>query len=626
MRGRRKRGFMSAVIWVLLMICLTGTVSSAYADEPNVGFYLRDSYNTLLSLFDTMNIREGTFRRTADFSKDGYSALLDAISFRKEDGVSGTVEIAFPILTLPGESDLSYIPTDCAVDVSLSLVFANGYSEDTLRIIAVPNHSYIEKYAADMYPGAVIKTYAGSEECLYALSDGAVESALILTCELNDVLYSDKRFDGYGTVEPEVPCRLCIAVQDEELAAKIHSAMEDPSIRLRTEGKMRTFLQGAAARAGRKNFIASNIALLVFIPVMIAMIIVIWVLYKSYKKAHREQEAVINGLSSDFVCITLLDARSKHENRIRINPEFENKIDQWAETGDFDLRMRKLAEKLVFEEDRTRFLRENDRQHVLDELKESSSFTVNYRLMTDQGIRYFQSKYVRDEENRNNIIMGIHDVDREVRREQELQKKIQENAMVQRLSLQIVTTLVKMIEAKDKYTNGHSLRVAEYAREIAARSGMNEKKQQEIYYMGLLHDIGKIGVPDDVINKTGRLTEEEFALVRRHPVLGSEILESITEMPRLKDGARHHHEHYDGKGYPDKLAGEEISRESRILGVADAYDAMSSPRSFRDAMEQAVIRSEIEKGRGNQFDPEYADIMLHMIDEDKDFNMRDIPD
>lgn len=152
---------------------------------------------------------------------------------------------------------------------------------------------------------------------------------------------------------------------------------------------------------------------------------------------------------------------------------------------------------------------------------------------------------------------------------------------------------------------------------------MSEERQQEIYYMGLLHDIGKIGIPDEVINKTGKLTDEEFAIIKEHPSLGAGILESITEMPKLRIGALQHHEHYDGTGYPEKLAGKKISQEARILGVADAYDAMSSPRSFRDAYPQEKIRDEFQKGIGTQFDPEYAGYMLDMIEEDKNFEMRE---
>lgn len=189
--------------------------------------------------------------------------------------------------------------------------------------------------------------------------------------------------------------------------------------------------------------------------------------------------------------------------------------------------------------------------------------------------------------------------------------------------LHVVASLAEAIDAKDTYTNGHSGRVAEYSREIAKRFGYDEEAQNTIYMMGLLHDVGKIGVPDAVINKPGRLTDEEFGLIKKHPVIGGRILGNIQEMPTLSAGARWHHERYDGRGYPDGLSGQDIPEESRIIAVADAYDAMSSNRSYRSTLPQETIRAEIEKGKGTQFDPKFADIMLKMIDEDVDFKMRD---
>ncbi|MBQ7507615.1 MAG: HD domain-containing protein [Lachnospiraceae bacterium] len=192
---------------------------------------------------------------------------------------------------------------------------------------------------------------------------------------------------------------------------------------------------------------------------------------------------------------------------------------------------------------------------------------------------------------------------------------------VEAMNLHVVSALAAAIDAKDTYTNGHSARVAEYSRMIAQRLGYSESKQDEIYMMGLLHDVGKIGVPDEVINKPGRLTDEEFALIKKHPVIGSGILESIEERPYLSTGARWHHERYGGGGYPDGIHGEEIPEEVRIIAVADAYDAMTSSRSYRAVMPQEKVRAEIEKGMGTQFDPQFAKVMLQMIDEDKDYRL-----
>lgn len=202
----------------------------------------------------------------------------------------------------------------------------------------------------------------------------------------------------------------------------------------------------------------------------------------------------------------------------------------------------------------------------------------------------------------------------------EVEKKTKEN---ERLSLHVVETLADAIDAKDTYTNGHSGRVAEYSREIATRFGYTVKQQNDIYMMGLLHDVGKIGVPDAVINKPDKLNDEEFAMIKNHPVMGARILKNIKEMPGLVTGARWHHERFDGRGYPDGLSGMDIPEEARIIAVADAYDAMTSHRSYRRALPQDVVRAEIEKGKGTQFDPQFAEIMIEMIDADTDYRMQE---
>lgn len=208
--------------------------------------------------------------------------------------------------------------------------------------------------------------------------------------------------------------------------------------------------------------------------------------------------------------------------------------------------------------------------------------------------------------------------------QKDLHKEVaKKTAQLESLSLHVVHTLAKTIDAKDAYTNGHSERVASYSREIARRYGYDEDMQEEVYMMGLLHDVGKIGVPDTVINKPGRLTDEEYDMIKTHPAVGAEILATVSEMPALVTGARWHHERYDGKGYPDGLKGEEIPEEARIIAVADAYDAMTSHRSYRDIIPQDHVKSEIEKGMGTQFDEKFARIMLEMIAEDTEYTMHE---
>ena len=193
---------------------------------------------------------------------------------------------------------------------------------------------------------------------------------------------------------------------------------------------------------------------------------------------------------------------------------------------------------------------------------------------------------------------------------------------LKRQNSDFIKTIVRIIDAKDRYTNGHSQRVANYSREIARRLGKDEEEQTQIYYAGLLHDVGKIRVPKDVINKPGRLSEEEFKQIKIHTVTGYYILKEIYKEGPILHAAKFHHERFDGMGYPMGLSGENIPEVARIVGVADAYDAMASDRSYRKALPQATVRSEIEMGRSGQFDPIIADVMLDMIDDDRNYTMR----
>lgn len=197
----------------------------------------------------------------------------------------------------------------------------------------------------------------------------------------------------------------------------------------------------------------------------------------------------------------------------------------------------------------------------------------------------------------------------------EINKSLTEiNLRMDQYTVDMLNALVSTIEAKDEYTNGHSMRVAKYSRMIAERAGMAVEDIKEIYMSALLHDIGKIAVPDYIINKPGKLSAEEFEIVKQHPKRGFDILKDIDEMPKLYHGALYHHERWDGKGYPNRIAGEEIPVVARIIAVADAYDAMTSKRSYRNPLSQEMVRSEIESGLGTQFAPEYAKIMLEIID------------
>ena len=190
---------------------------------------------------------------------------------------------------------------------------------------------------------------------------------------------------------------------------------------------------------------------------------------------------------------------------------------------------------------------------------------------------------------------------------------------VKTLSVEVMEALAHTIDAKDKYTKGHSVRVAKYSRMIAERMGLSEENCENIYYMGLLHDIGKVGVPNEIINKPTKLNDEEYSIIKLHPVIGYDILLEIKSRPSLSLGARWHHERYDGHGYPDGKSGDEIPFLDRIIAVADSYDAMTSNRSYRNYLPQEAVRAELEKNMGTQFDPEVVKCMLEIMEEDTEY-------
>ena len=190
---------------------------------------------------------------------------------------------------------------------------------------------------------------------------------------------------------------------------------------------------------------------------------------------------------------------------------------------------------------------------------------------------------------------------------------------IKTLSVEVMEALAHTIDAKDEYTKGHSVRVAKYSKMLCEKLGLSDEEGESVYYMALLHDIGKIKVPNEIINGTSKMTDEEYKIMKLHPVVGFDILSEIKSRPDLMIGARWHHERYDGKGYPDGKAGEDIPYFARIIAVADSYDAMTSNRSYRKYLPQDVVRSEIEKNSGTQFDPNVAKCMLEIIDADVNY-------
>ena len=214
-------------------------------------------------------------------------------------------------------------------------------------------------------------------------------------------------------------------------------------------------------------------------------------------------------------------------------------------------------------------------------------------------------------------IQKIHMVE-EKRHQLELEIEKKEN---KKITLQMMESLSTTIEAKDEYTRGHSRRVAQYAALIAENLGWSKEEIQNLKNCAYLHDIGKIGIPDQILNKPGKLTNEEFNLIKQHTTIGQDILKDITIIPHIDEVTRSHHEHYDGTGYPDGLKGNEIPIQARVIALADSYDAMNSRRIYRNALSHGRIYHEIQMNAGTQFDPEITKVFLKLMDNGSLYNL-----
>jgi putative nucleotidyltransferase with HDIG domain len=188
------------------------------------------------------------------------------------------------------------------------------------------------------------------------------------------------------------------------------------------------------------------------------------------------------------------------------------------------------------------------------------------------------------------------------------------NTNVRSLYLSTIKALAAAIEAKDKYTRGHSDRVTQYALDICVELGLDEQQMQEIMYASVLHDIGKIGVSEDILGKKGKLEPEEYEKIKKHTTIGANIISSISMLESIIPIIVHHHESYDGKGYPYRKKEEEIPLGSRIIAVADSYDAMTSDRPYRKAMSKEEAVAELRRCAGTQFDPEIVEAFIKTLE------------
>lgn len=183
------------------------------------------------------------------------------------------------------------------------------------------------------------------------------------------------------------------------------------------------------------------------------------------------------------------------------------------------------------------------------------------------------------------------------------------------LFYQTIKSIAYALDAKDEYTHGHSMRVTLYSLALAKTLDLSDENLEEIETTGLLHDIGKIAIPDRILLKPGKLTDEEFAVIKKHPELGKKLVDSIQKLNVVSTWLKSHHERYDGRGYPDGLKGEEIPISSRIIAIADTYDAMTSTRSYRQALSHEEAIAEIQRCSGSQFDPKLTELFIGISQE-----------
>ena len=256
-------------------------------------------------------------------------------------------------------------------------------------------------------------------------------------------------------------------------------------------------------------------------------------------------------------------------------------------------------------------------QEVLNVISNGGHFNINDRIYTtkETELKHLDKSFGK--------IYALIDETEHFRYMKELEaqeiQRVEMEAMKNQIRMgnETIFAIANAVEARDKNTGRHSYRVSEYAVTIAAELGFSPDEQEQLRKTGLLHDIGKIGVPDSILNKPAKLTDEEYAVMKTHTVIGGEILKDFTLIPHVDEGAKFHHERYDGNGYPTGLKGEEIPLNARIIGIADAFDAMTANRVYRKALDISFVKEELKRCSGTQFDPKLTEILLSLLESGK---------
>lgn len=221
-------------------------------------------------------------------------------------------------------------------------------------------------------------------------------------------------------------------------------------------------------------------------------------------------------------------------------------------------------------------------------------------------------------------ILALKDMNDKLERakKKELETVKEERTLFEHAFIQAATVIASTVDSREIYAVGHSQRVAEYSRMIAQKAGLSERECQEVYYSGLMHDIGKIGIPDSILLREHAPTDEDKNKFKEHTLIGAKILESVSDFPYLPIAARYHHERFDGNGYPEGLKGDKIPLYARVVTVADVYDSMTSPKRTRGPMPQGKVREVFVSGAHKQFDPKFASIMVDIIDHDTEYKLQ----